>query len=201
MNRCVKTSSRKRRSFLALGMAVWATAVMAGTLKLSEYAATPGPRAVAVATWPAGDAIARTPGRATLVMSVHPQCPCSRASVNELEVLIARCHGKLSAAVLFVDYPGVTSDLTTTELWQSASRIPDVTCMRDERGKLSDQFHAETSGQVFLYDVDGVLRFSGGITDSRGHAGDNDGLLAIEAIVNGNVPTTSTTPVFGCSLR
>jgi hypothetical protein len=45
------------------------------------------------------------------------------------------------------------------------------------------------------------LAFSGGITDSRGHEGDNDGADAILEIVSGpGVRAVARTPVFGCTL-
>jgi hypothetical protein len=42
--------------------------------------------------------------------------------------------------------------------------------------------------------------FSGGITDARGHAGDNDGRDAVEAYLTGGVPGCTQTPVFGCPI-
>ena len=47
---------------------------------------------------------------------------------------------------------------------------------------------ATTSGHVLLYDAGGVLRFAGGITDGRGHEGDNAGLDAALALLRGHVP-------------
>ena len=201
MSERAKKLTISRKPLLALSLAVWGTAVMAGTLNLVRYSNTPGPSASSAQMWPAGHQIPRTPNRANLVMAIHPDCPCSRASMNELEVLIARCHGKLSATVLFVAYLGHMQDITDSDLWQAANKIPDVTCVRDTNGKLSNLFNAKTSGQVFLYDNNSQLRFTGGITDSRGHAGDNAGLYAIQAILNHSAPTTTNTPVYGCTLR
>jgi hypothetical protein len=42
--------------------------------------------------------------------------------------------------------------------------------------------------------------FSGGITGSRGHSGDNAGRSAIVSLVNGESTETAETFVFGCSL-
>jgi hypothetical protein len=53
---------------------------------------------------------------------------------------------------------------------------------------------------VILYDAAGRLRFSGGITAARGHAGDNLGRSAIVELLEGDSPTATATPVFGCSL-
>ena len=51
-----------------------------------------------------------------------------------------------------------------------------------------------------LYDAGGQLRFSGGITPARGHAGDNAGRSAIVALVESASSAPVETPVFGCSL-
>jgi len=59
---------------------------------------------------------------------------------------------------------------------------------------------AETSGYVLLYDRSGQLRFRGGITAGRGHAGDNAGEDAVVALVTGRPASRQQTPVYGCSL-
>ena len=60
--------------------------------------------------------------------------------------------------------------------------------------------HASTSGQTLLFDRDGDLIFSGGITGGRGHSGDNAGRDAIVSLVESGESTLDETPVFGCSL-
>ena len=50
------------------------------------------------------------------------------------------------------------------------------------------RFGSATSGQTLLYDGDGALRFSGGITGSRSHAGDNAGRRSLVALLNGAQP-------------
>jgi len=69
-----------------------------------------------------------------------------------------------------------------------------------QEGAEAARFHATTSGYVLLYDVNGKLRFHGGITGSRGHSGDNAGRSAIEAILMGGLAETKQTFVFGCPL-
>jgi hypothetical protein len=75
-----------------------------------------------------------------------------------------------------------------------------VQVMSDEQGKWSARLGAMTSGQTYAFDAAGRLLFSGGITDSRGHAGDNAGTAAIEAILSGQKPVQVQTRVYGCSL-
>jgi hypothetical protein len=87
-----------------------------------------------------------------------------------------------------------------TDLWDSAQNIPGVTVLADRAGVEAGRFNGVTSGIAMLYDVDGRLLFSGGITDSRGHSGDNQGREAIVSLLTGDGNTQSVTPVFGCSL-
>ena len=56
-----------------------------------------------------------------------------------------------------------------------------------------------TSGHALLFDRDGHLLFSGGITPARGHEGDNFGASAIAARLAGR-PAPAETPVFGCPI-
>src|SRR4051812_41020138 len=69
---------------------LWAAAVCLGGTLLWRYAATEGVAAMPPEQWPAGLAIAREPGRSTLVFLAHPRCPCTRASLTELAVLMSR---------------------------------------------------------------------------------------------------------------
>ena len=72
--------------------------------------------------------------------------------------------------------------------------------MMDGDGREARLFQAVTSGQTILYDSHGRLLFSGGITASRGHSGDNAGRSAIVSLVNAEVPDRTETLVFGCPL-
>ena len=162
--------------------------------------ARPGRGAHPPSHWPEGSRIERSPGRATLVMLVHPQCPCSRASIAELAVLMTHLQGRLSAHVLFLQPASLPDDWTQTDLWESAAAIPGVEAIRDADGVEARRFDAATSGQVVLYDTTGKLLFSGGITPARGHSGGNSGRDAILALLGGSPSEWSETPVFGCAL-
>jgi hypothetical protein len=70
----------------------------------------------------------------------------------------------------------------------------------DEAGREAARFGATTSGHVLLYDRGGRLRFSGGITASRGHVGDNAGRAALLGLLIHGETERERTPVFGCPL-
>jgi hypothetical protein len=198
------TSARRIIGLLAL--ATWTAAVVAGMVGMVRYEARPAAAAAdlehrAPMRWPATVRIAREAQRPTLVMSLHPQCPCSRASVQELAMLMSRADARVAAHVLFVRPSGAPSNWLDTDLWKAASAIPRVSVSIDPDGADSAALGATTSGQVVLYGGNGSLQFAGGITDGRGHEGDNAGLDAILALLRDEKPATVTTPVFGCPLH
>ncbi|MHB8382359.1 MAG: RedB protein [Candidatus Binataceae bacterium] len=197
-----------RRSLIpALGLALWLGAVTAGTGILYKYSVTPGVAGTPGAQWPSASTIPFTAAPFTLVIVIHPHCPCSRASIGELAILMAHTGGKLAADVVFVEPPGFCERWTKTDLWSSAGSIPGVTRIID-RGGEAKLFGAATSGQTMVYDRNGRLRFSGGITVARGHYGDNDGVSAILATLGAPsgvsrdkpIAYQTKTEVYGCPL-
>jgi hypothetical protein len=180
--------------------ALWIVAVAAGSMFLIRYEMTPGSGSSAPAKWPTGTSIPRDSKLPTLVMFAHPRCPCTRASLGELELLMARRQGRLSVRVLFIRPTGTNADWKETDLWRKASAIPGVTVRWDDAGIEAHRFKAETSGQTVLYREDGILLFQGGITISRGHSGDNPGRSALEALVDHPVSNPNRTSAFGCAL-
>jgi hypothetical protein len=113
---------------------------------------------------------------------------------------MADTQGHLTAYVLFLRPAGFSENWEKTDLWQSAASIPGVKAVTDDEGAEARRFHATTSGQTVLYDAEGRLIFRGGITVSRGHAGDNTGRSAIVSLVNAGVAEQAETPVFGCPI-
>ena len=189
-----------RAWIVAASATLWLAAIGVGFGMLWKYQNSSGAAGVQPSQWPADSRVETAAGRATLVMAAHPHCPCTRASIGELALLMARCQGRVSAYVLFLKPPGFAEGWEETDLWESAARIPGVTALVDEGGVEAGRFNAATSGATMLYGLDGRLLFCGGITSSRGHSGDNDGRSAIIALVNGDGAAPSGAPVFGCPL-
>jgi hypothetical protein len=189
----------QKRTLVLLG-SLWLTVVGAGLFIMLNYETAPGVPGTSPVKWPADSQLAHSQERATLVMFGHPHCPCTRASIGELALLMARCQGKLEAKVIFVKAAGLPQDWEKSDIWRSAEAIPGVTVLCDNDGVEARRFRARTSGQTILYNAEGEMLFSGGITASRGHSGDNVGRSAIVSLLNGGVAQRSTTFVFGCSL-
>jgi hypothetical protein len=192
--------ARKPPTILLVSLTFWFVAVGIGLGLLIRYENKAGAVAQPPAEWPAESAIRRIPGKPTLVMLVHPKCPCSRASIGELAQLMVSIQGRASTNVLFVKPKGFAEDWEKSDLWTSAAIIPGVEVSVDNEGVEARRFASETSGQVVLYGADGHLLFSGGITVARGHSGDNAGRDAIVALITGNGSVVEQNPVFGCPL-
>jgi hypothetical protein len=189
-----------RRFLLFPAIAIWIGAAGFGYLKLVRYENAPGSPPSPLDRWPAASAIERSPTRAALVMVVHPLCSCTRASLEELALILARAPGLADAHVLFFKPAEFTDNWTQTDLWTAAAAIPGVHVRIDEKGQEAKLFRASTSGSVMLYDRDGRLLFTGGITSSRAHSGDNAGADAIVSLLAHGNAERKKTFVFGCSL-
>ncbi|HEU4339229.1 MAG TPA: hypothetical protein VFS19_04105 [Planctomycetota bacterium] len=178
----------------------WAALVAVGAWLLTSYANAPGPSSGVAAGWAAGGALGRDPVRPTLLMFLHPHCPCSRASVEQLNTLLARATVKPVVKAVFIRPPGAAAGWERQGLWRSAEAIPGVETVADPEGAEARRFGIETSGHALLFAPDGARLFSGGITSARGHSGDNAGLdLVLERLRDSSLPTASTS-VFGCLL-
>lgn len=187
---------------LRVALAVsWLAAVGYGMALVLDFAIAPGAPGEPPVSWPRGTRLARSPGLPSLVMVAHPRCPCTRASVGELARIMARLQGRLEAQVLVVQPPGAGNAWWRTDIVESAAAIPGVQILVDGDGAEARRFGAETSGHALLYDAEGQLLFSGGITGARGHAGDNAGESAIVALVEHRASSRTSGSVFGCSLH
>jgi hypothetical protein len=185
--------------WIAIG--AWGAAVLAGMASMVKYDMTPGATVRQVpARWPSSAPFALDASRPTLVMALHPQCPCSRASLHELEAIIAHSAEPLAIHLLFVSSPNAPANWPEGPLWRQAAAMANVSIAVDGDGELAEKFGAATSGEVSLYDTRGNLLFHGGITDGRGHEGDSIGASAIVAMLREAHPAFVRTPVYGCAL-
>jgi hypothetical protein len=178
-------------------LVAWGLCVAIGGSTMIKYAWTPGRLAKPPMDWPRHTQFQLASPKATLLVFIHPQCPCSRATLEELANILA-LRQQVEGRVYFLEPAGTA--WPKTDLYESALRIPGVRVRSDPNGAVARQFGARTSGQSLLYNAGGRLVFNGGITAGRGHAGANDGVDAVLALLNGIPPHRSYTPVFGCAL-
>ncbi|HEV7745514.1 MAG TPA: hypothetical protein VGO56_11005 [Pyrinomonadaceae bacterium] len=194
------TKSAGRKVFLPVIITVWLFAIGVGLRFVLAYENTPGTVGGVPRVWPLESGLQRSTKLPTLVMMVHPQCPCSRASIGELAVLLEGRTDLVNAQVVFVRPWEFGDEWEKTELWNKTESIHGVKLSVDPGGAEARRFGSQTSGQVLLYSSQGQLLFSGGITDSRGHAGESEGRTAIVALLTQGQPASDVTPVFGCPL-
>ena len=183
---------------------VWTSAVAYGVLWIWNYKTTPGVASGPPSKWPASSGL-RLDGP-TLVVTFHPLCTCSQASVSELARLLASVPRRPTVYAVFADVglrrrDGTASGAIDTSLWERAAAIPGVTTIADPDGGIVKAFGAATSGDVIAYSAAGDLMFHGGLTAARGHEGDSFGRQRLLAVLRGDTPDLRTSPVFGCSLH
>jgi hypothetical protein len=179
---------------------LWLAVVVGATIQMTRFSNSPGSSGPPPVIWPAASKIPFDASRPTLVMFAHPRCPCTRASLGELDVLLAQVPMQPSVHVVFLKPANIETNWEKTDLWSKASSISGVTVHTDDAGVEARRFHSETSGQTLLYDPSGKLRFQGGITSARGHAGDNPGRSALQELLREGHSNEVKTRVFGCSL-
>jgi hypothetical protein len=165
-----------------------------------SYELTPAAPASPDRWWPTATQLVRDPGQPSLLMFVHPGCPCSRASLAELSRLLSPRGNQVAVRIVMVRPAGLEAGWERTDLWAIAQRIKGATVLCDPDGLEAERFGARTSGETMLFAPEGRLLFDGGITASRGHEGDSAGRATVATLIDGGGKGFRQTPVFGCAL-
>ena len=140
-------------------------------------------------------------GRFKLIVAAHPQCPCTRATLNELQRLLCPHPGAGFCRSVLYDLPESEPELGChRHIEAGLQKLRTVERFDDVGGLLAAKYGAHTSGETLLFDRNGHLLFHGGITGLRGHEGDNRGEDEILRALEGNASLAMQTPVFDCSL-
>ena len=194
------TSASRGRIAVAAVVAVvlWSAAVVAGIHRIWSYESTPGEQQPVPARWPGSSLVSVDSERATLMMFVHPLCTCTRASLVELREALDATNRSPSVWIVLLSPQGIVKDWSEY-IAAIAQRVPEAKVVTDVDGKTADRFGASTSGHVVVYDRGGELMFSGGITEGRGHVGDNASRRDLIAALRGG-ERTHDHPIFGCGL-
>lgn len=179
----------------------WFVCISIGLIYEFHYEVTPGAKAHPASSWPEQNSIKLSKSGFTLIMLAHPKCPCTRASLYELQHILEHSHSPVSSYVLFYRPAGVPKGWMRSSLYYKAKSMPRVRAVRDLNGVLASKFRGSVSGQTYLYNSRGELLFSGGITFSRGHEDDNPGEESVLALLAGQKPICRYSPVFGCSIQ
>lgn len=192
----------KRRLFILASIVaatLWIATIAAAYEAIRRFETTPGLPASAPRTWPAATVVPRAMGTWSLVMLVHPHCSCSRASVSELAEIIEHAPRGVQTTVLVYRPREMAAGWERTNVYDAATRLRRARVIVDHDGAEAQRFGGFTSGQTFLYDDKGALRYAGGVTSLRGHAGMNRGRADVIRIANERNGAGSH-PVFGCAI-
>lgn len=183
----------------------WVVLVAAGVWWQCRYDYSQGPRGVVPALLPEMAALEHSSGAPIVIMALHPRCPCSRASVGELDALLERIPRRVDA-VLLVCTPEAASDEWREAAQRVAIKVPRARVVLDAGGEMAARLGMMTSGAVVVYDAAGALLFDGGLTPGRGVTGSSvESQQLAEALLQadgGAVPGACVirAPVFGCGL-
>lgn len=189
--------SLPRHHLATAGLAGWLILTVGAFGALTAYHHDAGQAPCAPATWPAAT---RTLERATLVVAVHPRCACTRATLRELERLVAESRVPLDVRVLCTVPAEGDTRWSADAANVLPAGLPMASITEDLDGREAARFGMETSGSVALYAADGRLVFQGGLTSSRGHEGPSPGGHAIRQFLRDGETSRSEAPVFGCAL-
>jgi hypothetical protein len=190
----------KSRILIAAAATIWLSICAYLTAQLIEFGTRPEQKARLASAFPAGSKLKLVPNKFTVVAFLHPRCPCSKASVGELEELMQRCGDNTMAYALFLKPTGCSEKFAKSELFEQTSKIKGVHAIVDKDGHEAKIFGSKTSGQLMVYNPEGRLVFSAGITGSRGHYGDNLGLDAAFQSISQKSKNFDCTDVYGCPL-
>jgi len=187
-----------RALVIALGL-VWGVLVTGGALALTANAGRGSVAERAPASWVDNPYATRATDRATVLVFIHPHCPCSRATLRELERDLA-AGAPAAVHVFFVQPRGADSGFEKGPLWDQASAIKGVKLHVDAGGVFAAQLGATLSGHVLVFDAAGERTFAGGITPARAHEGESGARQAfIASLASDSRQATTTT--FGCLLE
>ena len=135
------------------GIAVWLTSTAVGFGLWQEYEATPGAA-------PAASQVLAATEHPRVVVYLHPRCPCSRATLDELALVLEQ-HRDAEVEIVFVRPPGVEAGWELGELWDRASALSGVRIRVDMDGTEAKAAGAATSGTVIYSNEAGRSALSG----------------------------------------
>jgi hypothetical protein len=179
---------------------LWGFCVLTGFAVLGAEQFTPAAIGTLATNFPHDSQLALAADKPTLLLFLHPHCPCSRATLSELEKLQTQTHDKVAVTIVFTIPPKTPPGWEKGELLDRAHAIPNAKVWLDENGAAAQRFGVNGSGHTLLYAPTGKLLFSGGITAARGEEGDNPGETAVADLVLLGRADLTRTPVFGCQL-
>jgi hypothetical protein len=117
---------RPSRLFWLLGGGLWVLLLAGGWHALLRHEFTPGPGDGGPEHWPAQTALVRDPARMTLVLFALRNCPCTRATLGELEEILARAAEQVNVQIVLVSPEETSDDRVGAGIEALAESLPGV---------------------------------------------------------------------------
>lgn len=190
-----------RKLVFSTALIFWLAAVSGGMYAMTRLDFRAGPKSAAPKVWPSSTRLHFDDHSYNLVLSLHPKCSCSNATLAELAKIIAASENRLRVHALVSLPADAPQEWRNSELVEQLRMLPHTEIAFDEGGQETANFGTLTSGDTILFSPHKEKIFRGGITESRGHSGDNAGEESIVALIRGENIARHETPVFGCSLH
>lgn len=144
--------------------------------------------------------------KATLIVFACNHCPYVHAYEPRLFDLIRRHRGAGLGAAFINSNNAVTHPADSFDNMKVRAREVGHPCpyLRDESQDVAKAYAAHNTPEVFLFDAQGVLRYTGGIDDSP-YEPDKATLHplreAIEAVLAGSTENLPATKALGCTIK
>lgn len=182
-------------------IAFWVGVICLGFVQIYDYTNQPGEQGQPPLVLPQISNFEKS-NLPKLIFFAHPQCPCSHAGLQELSKILSKLEGRIDTHIVFHHPKEMSLEWVKSSLWKKAKQLKGAAVTIDTDGKMVELFRPKTSGQVYLYSngEQRPLIYSGGVTSTRGHEGDNTGSDAIVNWVLHKKVVPSKFAVFGCSL-
>lgn len=188
---------------------VWVAALILGVWVAQSYGTGQPEELLHVpTTWPQGIDLDRDEGRFTLLLVLHPDCDCARKALASVLDIVGRSVNRLALRIVFTpDGKHTPESIEQSDTWHDAHDIPGAAVSLDRDGQSVRKFGFRKSAHALLYDRNGLLLFSGGITPptdvaraTAASSTDNPGANAIVLFVLAGAAPTTHAPVPGCPL-
>lgn len=192
---------RRRRALAGAAIAAWLAAIATAMAALADYMHTPAPQAAPADAWP--DTLEPLDaGVHTLVLAVHPRCPCTVATVRQLEKLRDTPEHPLRIRAYAFEpaRPDQPRDWRDTDVTRILERH-GARVIPDPEGNAATTLRLTTSGHAVLFDPNANAVFQGGLTHARGVAGPSAAVVNINRVLAGQPHPLNTTHVYGCPIH
>ena len=167
---------------------LWLGSILAGIVCWEAYAMAPG--TMGRMTEPA-----RVTGSWRLTIFVHPQCACTRKTLQGIRSLVLT-EQDLRVRIAIVIPPDAPPEWVQARNCDVARAIPGAEIVVDD-GSEARRHGAETSGHTEVVDPSGRLVFRGGLTVGRGRVAPTAEWFARVRCGGGE---RIEAPVYGCPL-